>query len=717
MNQTISRNAHDTFARQNKDMQPADPRYLGASVTAHGTNFALWSEAADAVELCLFNEINGHLVETRFALAHRTGPIWHGYLGGVRPGQRYGYRVYGPWRPARGLRFNPAKLLLDPYAHRLSGALEYSPEIYGHVSIDGLGDGDIDVRDDRDSAGKVPYSVVTDHAPRKFHHLNTPWAKTVIYEAHVQGLTANNLAIDPNERGTYKGLGHESTIAHLKKIGVTAIELLPVHESITEPAIWNRGRRNYWGYNPIAFSAPNSAYAATDDPISEMQWAVDQLHHAGIEVILDVVYNHTGEGGVGGPTLSFRGIDNKAWYRHKSDADYIDVTGCGNTVNAGAPHAVRQIVDSLRWWSDVIGVDGFRFDLATALYKNQSSTESSLFSAISADPELRDLKLIAEPWDVTRYSLGDFVYPWREWNDHYRDAVRQFWLGDLARGYGEGVGDIASRIGGSSDIFYFRGPTSSINFITAHDGFTLNDLVTYSKKNNLPNGEDNRDGADSNRSWNVGVEGPSDDLQVQKTRRSLKKSLLATLMLSSGVPMLAMGDEINRTQRGSNNAYSQPLSGDDDFGVNLSWDLNEDDADMLDATASLSRIRSTYLSGVASEFFTGAFDRGTKQKDIAWFSLGGREMTDTHWADGEKRSITVFIQAGPNRSLLVMFNSSPHETVFTLPNESWGETFRCIFDASQESATYQPVIATPSTKVNVAPHSAQIWLVSRAFPA
>ncbi|MCX6429680.1 MAG: alpha-amylase family glycosyl hydrolase, partial [Actinobacteria bacterium] len=370
MSQTIMRNALDTFARQNRHMQPADPRYLGATVTPDGTNFALWSEAADAVELCLFNEINGHLVETRFALAHRTGPIWHGYLSGVRPGQRYGYRVYGPWRPEQGLRFNAAKLLLDPYAHRLSGGIEYSPEIYGHVSGDALGDGDLFARDDRDSAGKVPYSVVTDHGAREIHRPNTSWAKTVIYEAHVQGLTAKNPAIEEYERGTYKGLGHPSTIAHLKNLGITAIELLPVHESMTEPAIWARGRRNYWGYNPIAFSAPNATYAATDDPIAEMQWAVDQLHESGIEVILDVVYNHTGEGGVGGPTLSFRGIDNKAWYRHKSDSEYIDVTGCGNTVNAGSPHAVRQIVDSLRWWSEVIGVDGFRFDLATALYKN-----------------------------------------------------------------------------------------------------------------------------------------------------------------------------------------------------------------------------------------------------------------------------------------------------------------------------------------------------------
>ncbi|MEK6649248.1 MAG: glycogen debranching protein GlgX [Actinomycetota bacterium] len=705
-------------------MLPADPRFLGATVTNEGTNFALLTEAADAVELCLFNEVNGHLVETRFALAHRTGPIWHGYLAGVRPGQRYGYRVYGPWHPERGLRFNAAKLLIDPYAHQLDGQIFYLPEIYGHLSEDSQGLGDINLRDNRDSAGKVPYSVVTEDSPRKILRLNTPWAKTLIYEAHVQGLTAKNPDIDPDERGTYRALGHPSTITHLKKIGVSALELLPIQSSITEPAIWNRGRRNYWGYNPIAFSAPHAAYASTADPITELQWAVDQLHAAGIEVILDVVYNHTAEGGIGGPTLSFRGIDNKAWYRHQSDAEYIDLTGCGNTINAGQPHVVRHILDSLRWWSEVIGIDGFRFDLATALYGNQSATDSSLFAAIAADPVLRDLKLIAEPWDVTRYCLGDFAYPWREWNDHYRDSLRQFWLGDLARGFGEGVGDIASRIGGSSDIFYYRGPTSSINFITAHDGFTLNDLVSYQEKRNGPNCENNRDGGINDRSWNVGVEGPSNNPDITAIRSRLKKSLLATLMLSSGVPMLSMGDEVSRTQNGSNNAYSLPINMTDEnsstpevFGGGwaLNWNLAKEEQDMLDAVAELSSIRSTYLADVSSEFFTGALDRGTLRKDIAWFSLGGREMTDTHWQDGEKRSITVFIEAGSNRALLLLLNSSRNEMEFTLPSSIWGQTFRCIFDASRITATYEPVIAAPSAKVKVAQHSAQVWLVSRGY--
>jgi len=698
---------------------PADPRTLGATVTEGGTNFAIWSNAADAIELCLFNEINGALVETRFAMSHRNGPIWHGYLAGVRPGQRYGYRVYGPWSPEHGVRFNDAKLLIDPYTHVLDGELSYVAEIYGHVAVDGTGAGDLCLRDDRDSAGFTPYSVVSDHKVRDVQRPLTPWAKTVIYEAHVQGLTSKNLAIAENERGTYKALGHPSTIAHLKSLGVTALELLPIAASLTEPAIFARGRKNYWGYNSIAFSAPHTAYASSEDAISELQWAVDQLHNAGIEVILDVVNNHTAEGGVGGPTLSYKGIDNKAYYRHDSHGNYVDVTGCGNTFAASNPHSVRHIIDSLRWWLEVIGVDGFRFDLTTALYTSDSAFNSSLMSAIESDSVLRNFKMIAEPWDVTRYSLGDFPHPWREWNDVYRDSVRQFWLGDLERGFGEGVSDIASSISGSSSIFYYRGPTSSINFIAAHDGFTLHDMVTYNEKNNAANSENNADGSDSNRSWNLGVEGESDDIEIQATRHQIKKSMLATLLLSSGVPMLNMGDEVSRTQNGSNNAYSLPLEFTEESeatfngGWALPWDLTPEASDILATVQTLSNIRRTYLADVASEFFTGIVDQGTKRKDIAWFSLGGREMSDNHWADEEKRSITVFVEADPSRGLLLLMNSSTAETTFTLPDQQWGETFRCIFDASRDVMTYEPVIAAPGSKISVPKHTTQVWLVSR----
>ncbi len=700
-------------------MLPADPRTLGATVTEGGTNFALWSNAADAVELCLFNEVNGTLVETRFAMSHRNGPIWHGYLAGVRPGQRYGYRVYGPWQPENGVRFNAAKLLLDPYTHALDGELFYTPEIYGHVATDAIGTGDLTLRDDRDSAGKVPYSVVTHHGARTIHRPLVPWAKTIIYEAHVQGLTAKNPAIPTQERGTYKALGHPSTIAHLKSLGITAIELLPIAASVTEPIIFTRGRKNYWGYNSLAFSAPNSSYASTSDPITELQWAVDQLHEAGIEIILDVVYNHTAEGGVGGPTLSYKGIDNKAYYRQDSQGNYEDVTGCGNTFAASNPHSVRHIIDSLRWWTEVIGVDGFRFDLATALYTSNSAFNSSLMSAIEADSVLRNLKMIAEPWDISRYSLGDFPHPWREWNDAYRDSVRQFWLGDLARDYGEGVSDIANSISGSSSIFYYRGPTSSINFITAHDGFTLHDMVTYNAKHNEANKENNADGSDSNRSWNVGIEGETDDLGVATIRHWLKKSMLATLMLSSGVPMLTMGDEVNRSQVGSNNAYSLPIELTEENvesfygGWALPWELDEKAKDMLATVQELAKIRETYLADVASEFFTGIVDQGTKRKDIAWFSLGGHEMSDDHWQDEEKRSITVFVEADATRGLLLLMNSSKVETEFTLPDNTWGEAYRCIFDASHDVASYQPEIAAPQAKITVAQHSAQVWLVTR----
>ena len=704
-------------------MLPADPRHLGATVTDGGTNFVIWSNAADAVELCLFDEVNGKLVETRYALAHRDGPIWHGYLAGVRPGQLYGYRIYGPWQPDQDSRFNPAKLLIDPYAHKLDGTLQYVPEIYAHVASDEIGSGDNTVIDNRDSAPFVPLSVVTDYKARNIVRPHIPWNRTIIYEAHVQGLTAKNFEIPENERGTYKALGHPSTISHLKSLGVTTLELLPLHSYVTEPVIWQRGRKNHWGYNPIAFSAPHSGYAATDDSTSELQWSIEQLHLSGIEIILDVVYNHTAEGGVGGPMFSFKGIDNRSYYRNDGAGNYMDVTGCGNTFAASQPHDVRLIVDSLRWWVEVVGIDGFRFDLASALFTSTSAFNSSLMSAIQSDSVLRNFKMIAEPWDISRYSLGDFPHPFREWNDAYRDALRQFWLADIARGYGEGVADLASRISGSSDIFNYRGPTSSINFVTAHDGFTLNDLVSYSGKNNFANQEDNHDGSNENRSWNSGVEGVTDDPHVLAKRQSLKKSILATLLLSSGVPMITMGDEVSRSQNGSNNAYSMPRDmhpgiedSDETFGGGwaMDWDLDPAQRDIYDAVAMLASIRSKYLVNVSSDFFTGALDLGTHRKDIAWFSASGFEMTAARWADGDRRSLTVFIDAGSDRGLLLLLNSSTQSTTFTLPDDTWGETFRCIFDASHITSEHEPALALPSSTVDVQAHSAQVWLVTRS---
>jgi isoamylase len=698
-------------------VKPADPRHLGATPTEEGTNFAIWAAAADAVELCLFDE---HGVETRFSLAHRDGPIFHGYLAGVRVGQRYGYRIYGPWRPSEGWRFNPKKVLIDPYAHQIAGSLRYVPEIYGHHANDGMGSGDVMIMDERDSSPFVPLSVVTAVHRSKVKRLDTPWPQTIIYEAHVRGLTAKNPHIPESERGTYKALGHPSTIAYLKELGITALELLPLHHFVTEPTIFQRGRRNFWGYNALAFSAPHAEYSATGNPVEELRVAIAHLHEAGIEVILDVVFNHTAEGGVDGPTLSFRGIDNKTFYRRIKGDVLDDVTGCGNTLDARRPFVTRMIMDSLHFWSEVIGVDGFRFDLATALARNEFAIDpgTSLYSAIAGDPILRERKLIAEPWDIHGYALGGFPHPWREWNDRYRDSLREFWLGAPGRGVGEGVGDLASRLSGSHDIFHYRGPTSSINFITAHDGFTLHDLVSYNSKHNEFNNEDNRDGSDNNHSWNLGVEGESDDPHVIELRHRLKKSLLASLLISSGVPMLLMGDESGRTQRGSNNAFTLPVGG-DPFGEEafsggwaLEWEIDNHVQDLLETTQNLIALRKEFLVDVIKEFFTGEMDLGTSRKDLAWFRRNGEEMNAVHWLDEKRNSLAMYVEASINRALLIQLNGSEEIQSFTLPNEKWGTLYQLIFDSSILVNSLEPKILPPSSQVELAPHSLAIWLTS-----
>ena len=706
-------------------MKPANPHLLGNHPTEGGTDFAIWAPAADAVELCLFDrkgDGTGEWLETRFSLAHRDGPIWHGYLADIRPGQRYGYRVYGPWRPEQGWRFNPAKVLVDPYAHLLDGELKYSPEIFGHHAIDALGNGDVNIRDERNSLGFVPLSVVTSNSPRIIHRPHTPWKRTFIYEAHVRGLTAANEEIPLDERGTYKALGHPSTINHLQRIGVTALELLPIHHFVTEIHTHARGRENHWGYNPLAFSAPHRKYAATEDPIKELQESVDALHAAGIEVLLDVVYNHTAEEGRQGPTLSFRGIDNKTFYRHLVDDQYEDVTGCGNTIDSRRPFVTRMIIDSLHWWSQIIGIDGFRFDLTTAIARSDHGidTYGPLISAISADPILRDRKLIAEPWDIAGYALGDFPHPWREWNDAYRDATRQFWLGDSARGHSNGVSDLARRVAGSHDIFYFRGPTSSINFVTAHDGFTLQDLVSYDRKHNEANGEDNRDGTDTNRSWSVGAEGPTENPEIIAKRIRLKKSILATLMLSSGVPMIAMGDESSRSQTGCNNAYSlsphhSPTAPENfDGGWMNSWRRDEEIEDLIETVAALARIRSTYMVDAAEQFFTGEIDQGTKRKDLAWFGRDGLEMTSHNWQDNSLRYLAFSVEATHNQGLFVVLNSDSQQHTFTLPNKTWGNSFRSVFDSTARINDFSPALKKPSDFIEVEAMSVQVWLINRS---
>ena len=695
---------------------------LGSHPVAGGVDFALWAPAADAVEVALVDE-EGR--ESRFSLAHREGPIWHGHLSGVKIGDRYGYRVHGPWKPEEGRRFNPKKILIDPYAHLIDGDLRLAPEIYGHLAIDVLGKGDLSIQDDRSSLGFVPLSIVTANPPRAIHRPTHPWSETVIYEAHLRSLTMLNGAIPFKERGSYKALGHPSTIEHLKALGITAIELLPIQHFLSEPALLSRGRENFWGYNPIALSAPHRAFAATDDPIKELQDAIDALHENGIEVILDLVYNHTAEAGAHGPTLSFRGIDDRAFYRTASHdgsaSSYEDFTGCGNTVDTRNPFVTRLIIDSLHWWSEVIGVDGFRFDLTTALTRgrHEIDTQGALISAITADPILRERKLIAEPWDMAGYALGEFPHPWREWNDHYRDSVRQFWLGNPARGYSEGVADFAKRLSGSHDIFYYRGPTSSINFITAHDGFTLHDLVTYEKKRNQPNGEENRDGSDHNRSWNLGVEGESRDDRINELRHRLKKSLLATLLLSSGVPMLSMGDEHSRSQAGSNNAYSfdpnQEITSVANFngGQFLTWDPSERERDLKDSLGSLIKIRKTFMVERISDFFTGNLDLGTRRKDVAWFRRNGMEMDEENWHQGDRRYLAVFIEASAEQGLLLFLNGDLTDHEFTLPDERWGDSYRSLFDSAVADELFTPQIKRPREKSSVLAHGAQVWLVHK----
>lgn len=695
-------------------MRAADPRRLGATITSGGTDFALWAPGADAVELCLFSPGG----ETRFALAHRDGPIWHGHLAGVTASATYGYRVYGPWDPERGARFNPAKLVIDPYSHLLLGDLELAPEIYGHHATDSLGNGFPEVRDDRDSASFVPRSVVTNAKLRKIERPNIPWNQTVIYEAHVRGLTARNLEIPDQIRGTYQALAHPSVIEHLQRLGVSALQLLPIHHFVTEVALRSRGRINHWGYNPVAFSAPHRGYAASDDPITELQGAVDALHAAGIEVILDVVYNHTAEEGITGPTLSFRGIDNRAFYRHLENGQYEDLTGCGNTLDTRNTFVTRLVIDSLHWWSEVIGVDGFRFDLATAISRREREIDAHgpLFAAIASDPTLRERKLIVEPWDIAGYALGRFPHPWREWNDAYRDSVRRFWLADSANQTSSGVSQLASRLAGSNDIFFGRGPTSSINFITAHDGYSLADLVSFQEKHNEANLEGNRDGAAQNHSWNVGVEGSSGDPLINSTRSRLKRSLLATVFLSAGVPMLRMGDEMSLSQAGSNNAYSldstKPWDAPENFfgGWALDWDAPR--GDLFDAISALAALRAKYLR--FSDFFTGALDLATNRKDLAWFNKDGMEMGSATWQDESLRHLGLYFDASHHQGLFAILNSGLEKLQATLPNRTWGDSFRKIFDSAIEVGELNPQLASASEQIEVEAQTLQIWLANRA---
>ncbi|MFD7019626.1 glycogen debranching protein GlgX [Streptomyces sp. NPDC059161] len=686
---------------------PGAPTPLGARFRVGpdgvaGTNFALWAGGAEAVEVCLFDPSGG---ETRLALTELTHEIWHGFVPGVRPGQRYGFRVHGRWDPWTGARWNPAKLLLDPYARAVDGDFTLPPEVYGHVRDWPQQQVADTVRDDRDSAPHVPKGVVVqddddwadDHRPK------TPWSDSVIYELHVRGFTRLHPEIPEPLRGTYAGLAHPAALEHLVRLGVTAVELLPVHQFAHEDHLLRRGLRNYWGYNSIGYFAPHAAYSASGtsgQQVGEFKRMVRALHGAGIEVILDVVYNHTAEAGELGPTLSLRGIDNRGYYRLPSDARrYADYTGCGNTLHVVQPHVLRLITDSLRYWVTEMGVDGFRFDLAAALARSMHDVDmlSPFLAVIAQDPVLRRVKLIAEPWDVGNggYQVGSFPPLWTEWNDRYRDAVRDFWRGALPD-----VRDLGYRLSGSSDLYAWGGrrPYASINFVTAHDGFTLRDLVSYERKHNEANGEGNRDGTHDNRSWNCGVEGETDDPRVNALRRRQLRNLLTTLLVSTGVPMLVAGDEMGRTQGGNNNAYCQ------DGEVSwVDWSLLEKPGPrgLLELATRLVELRHRHPVLRRRAFFSGRPQAADGLRDLAWFTARGNEMTEQDWyAPASTLGLYLSGRDIPGRdargapvtddSFLILLHSADRPASCVLPGPPWAGAYEVVVDTSEEEQGAPP---------------------------
>ncbi len=619
--------------------RPGRPYPLGATWDGAGVNFALFSEHATGVELCRFDAADPGAEVQRLPMVERTDQVWHLYLPEGRPGDLYGYRVDGPWEPTAGHRFNARKLVLDPYARAIAGNIEWSDAIFGYR----VGDPDADLtRDDRDSAPFVPKSVVVDDAFTwgDDRPLRTPWHLTVIYEAHVRGLTARSPGVPKALRGTYAGLASPAAIDHLRRLGVTAIELMPVHHFVRDRHLADRGLTNYWGYNTVGFFAPDSRYASAGvrgDQVREFKQMVKALHEAGIEVILDVVYNHTAEGNHLGPTLCFRGIDNAAYYRLVADDRryYMDYTGCGNTLDMTHPRCVQLLMDSLRYWVSEMHVDGFRFDLASALARELHEVDrlSSFFDVIHQDPLISQVKLIAEPWDLGDggYQVGNFPAGWAEWNGRYRDTIRRYWKGD-----GGQVPDLAYRLTGSSDLYESGGrrPSASINFVTAHDGFTLLDLVSFNDKHNEANGEENRDGTADNLSWNCGVEGRTADAAVIALRERMFRNFLATLLLSQGVPMLLAGDELGRSQQGNNNAYCQ----DNEISW-MDWSLSRAAKSQLEYTRRLIRLRLAHPVFHRRRFFQGRRIEGSEVKDLSWFRPDGKEMTEEEWTNGFTRCL------------------------------------------------------------------------------
>jgi len=672
---------------------PGRPYPLGATWDGKGTNFALFSEKATAVELCLFDQ-KGR--ETRLELKEKTNFTWHGYIPAIGPGQRYGFRVHGPFAPEQGHRFNPHKLLIDPYAKAIDGDVRFGEEIFGYR----WGDPNEDLGfSDLDDAHLVPKSVVIDQTFdwEGDELLQIPWHETVIYETHVKGFTKLHPEIPPRLRGTYAGLAHPAAIFHLQSLGVTALELMPIHHFLAYPGhLVEKGLKNYWGYDSINYMAPYSGYSASGSlgqQVTEFKKMVKALHRAGIEVILDVVYNHTGEGNHMGPTLSLRGIDNAAYYRlvDGNCRYYMDFTGCGNSLNVRHPQVLKLIMDSLRYWVLECHVDGFRFDLASALARELYAVDrlAAFFDIIHQDPVLADVKLIAEPWDVGEggYQVGEFPLLWSEWNGKYRDTVRDFWRGEDSR-----MAEFAYRFTGSSDLYQCNGrnPSASINFITAHDGFTLYDLVSYNEKHNEANGEDNRDGESHNRSWNCGVEGDTEDPQVLRLRRKQLRNFLATLMLSQGVPMLVMGDEMGRSQRGNNNPYCQ----DNEISW-LNWDLQEENEALLDFTRQLIDFRRKHPVFRRRKWFQGRAIHGSGVNDIAWFNPDGGEMTEEQWNIGYIKAIGIFLNGeeiaspGPrgeriiDESFLLFFNGHYEMLEFYIPKNLQDWEWLTIIDTTK----------------------------------
>ncbi|MCA9143210.1 MAG: glycogen debranching protein GlgX [Planctomycetaceae bacterium] len=676
---------------------PGKPYPLGANWDGAGVNFAIYSEHATKVELCLFDSIRAKKEAHRIQMPERTDMVWHAYLPDAVPGQLYGFRVHGPYTPSHGHRFNANKVLLDPYAKSIARDVNWHDSMFGYR----IGDVKADLSfDKRDNAAYAPLASVVDTAFTwgDDRRPNTPWHETVIYEMHVKGFTKQHPEVPKSLRGSYAGLASEPSINYLKDLGVTAVELMPVHYHLDDRHLVDNGLKNYWGYNTLSFFAPDPRYASASgskDAVLEFKRMVRGMHQAGIEVILDVVYNHTAEGNDKGPTISLRGIDNSSYYRlvHGDRRYYMDYTGCGNTLNMLCPRVLQLIMDSLRYWVLEMHVDGFRFDLASALARELHAVDrlGAFFDIICQDPVLSRVKLIAEPWDLGEggYQVGNFPTGWTEWNGKYRDCVRSFWKGD-----GGAVSEFASRLSGSSDLYEHNGrrPYASINFIVAHDGFCLNDLVSYNEKHNEANKEGNKDGESHNRSWNCGVEGATNDAKVRALREKQKRNLMATLLLSQGVPMICAGDEISRTQRGNNNAYCQ-----DNKVSWLNWNLTEPQIRMFDFVKKLIRIRAEQPVLRRRQFFQGRPIRGSEVKDVAWLEPSGKEMPDAAWDSGYVRCLGMLLAGDQideldehgkhveGDTLLLLLNAHHEPIPFTLPRPANG-WWDLVFDTAKGDA-------------------------------